>query len=384
LQLERSIQDNTFSRHPRKKLADSRWNKVLVVGLGEVGLPVAKYVKEKGLDAYGFDISQKALEHAKIAGIKQTDSFDGFGVYILCLPTHRADNIFKPQIESLFSIVKRLAVEASKGALISIESTVPRGTSRKVFELVNHRLHVAHVPHRWYATEQESHGVNQMRVAGGVCDCCLRMAAKFYNGHDNATGGDDNAISPPNNKNSCGIVYESCADAQVSNDVFTGTESSIRIDTRSSGMIRIKSRTPKTATGSSLNGPAFPSLGIPLHLVPNIEIAEVTKVAENAHRYLQIAFAEDLYLYCRANHINFVELRDALNSKWNVEILEPREGIGGHCLPKDTRIFLRSSKSIKSKILTAAMKVDQEYRRFRQVTNPDLQYPTENPAIVAK
>ncbi|MGH9985965.1 MAG: hypothetical protein ACRD8W_18645, partial [Nitrososphaeraceae archaeon] len=104
--MERSIQDNTFSRHSRKKLADSRWNKVLVVGLGEVGLPVAKYVKEKGLDAYGFDISQKALEHAKIAGIKQTDSFDGFGVYILCLPTHRADNIFKPQIESLFSIAK--------------------------------------------------------------------------------------------------------------------------------------------------------------------------------------------------------------------------------------------------------------------------------------
>jgi UDP-N-acetyl-D-mannosaminuronic acid dehydrogenase len=384
LQLERSIQDNTFSRHPRKKLADSIWNKVLVVGLGEVGLPVAKYVKEKGLDAYGFDISQKALEHAKIAGIKQTDTFDGFGFYILCLPTHRADNIFKPQIESLFSIVKRLAVEASKGALISIESTVPRGTSRKVFELVSHRLHVAHVPHRWYATEQESHGVNQLRVAGGVCDCCLRMAAKFYNGHDNATEVDDNAISPSNNKNSCGIVYESCADAQVRNDVFSGTESSIRIDTRSRGMIRVKSRTPKTATGSSLNGPAFPSLGIPLHLVPNIEIAEVTKVAENAHRYLQIAFAEDLYLYCRANHINFVELRDALNSKWNVEILEPREGIGGHCLPKDTRIFLRSSKSIKSKILTAAIKVDQEYRRFRQVTNPELQYPTENPAIVAK
>jgi hypothetical protein len=203
------------------------------------------------------------------------------------------------------------------------------------------------------------------------------MAAKFYNGHDNATEVDDNAISPTNNKNSCGIGYESCADAQVRNDVFSSTESSIRIDTRSRDMIRIKSRTPKTATGSSLNGPAFPSLGIPLHLVPNIEIAEVTKVAENAHRYLQIAFAEDLYLYCRANHINFVELRDALNSKWNVEILEPREGIGGHCLPKDTRIFLRSSKSIKSKILTAAMKVDQEYRRLRQVTNPDFQYPTE-------
>jgi UDP-N-acetyl-D-mannosaminuronate dehydrogenase len=99
--------------------------------------------------------------------------------------------------------------------------------------------------------------------------------------------------------------------------------------------------------------------------VSNIEIAETTKVAENAHRYLQIAFAEELYLYCQANNINFPELRDALNTKWNVEILEPREGIGGHCLPKDTKMFLESTKGTRSKILTAAMNVDEDYREYR-------------------
>jgi nitroreductase len=60
------------------------------------------------------------------------------------------------------------------------------------------------------------------------------------------------------------------------------------------------------------------------------------------------------------------ELREAINTKWNVNILEPRDGIGGHCLPKDTRMFLQSSKSIKSKILTAALEVDQDYRIHRQ------------------
>ncbi len=110
------------------------------------------------------------------------------------------------------------------------------------------------------------------------------------------------------------------------------------------------------------------SLGIPMHPVSKIEIAELSKIAENAHRYLQIAFAEDLYLYCQENNLNFSELRDALNTKWNVNILEPKEGIGGHCLPKDTRMFLQSSKSIKSKILTAAMEVDQDYRQYRNVT----------------
>ncbi|NAL76836.1 UDP-N-acetyl-D-glucosamine dehydrogenase, partial [Nitrososphaera sp. AFS] len=31
--------------------------KVLIVGLGQLGLPVAKYVKERGFDTYGYDIS---------------------------------------------------------------------------------------------------------------------------------------------------------------------------------------------------------------------------------------------------------------------------------------------------------------------------------------
>ena len=63
------------------------------------------------------------------------------------------------------------------------------------------------------------------------------------------------------------------------------------------------------------------------------------------------SFAEDLYLYCQANDIDFAELRVALNTKWNVDILEPRDGIGGHCLPKDTKMFLQSSQSSgKSKI----------------------------------
>jgi UDP-N-acetyl-D-mannosaminuronate dehydrogenase len=102
-----------------------------------------------------------------------------------------------------------------------------------------------------------------------------------------------------------------------------------------------------------------------MHPVSEIEMAELAKIVENAHRYLQIAFAEDLYLYCQANNINFPELRDALNTKWNVHILEPREGIGGHCLPKDTKMFLQSSQSIKSKILTAAIEVDEDYRQYK-------------------
>lgn len=90
--------------------------------------------------------------------------------------------MFSPNIEGVLSIADRISKAKKDGALVSIESTVPKGTSKKVFELLNHRLHVIHAPHRSYALEEKEHGVNQLRVIGGVSDCCLRAGMWFYNG----------------------------------------------------------------------------------------------------------------------------------------------------------------------------------------------------------
>ena len=50
-----------------------------MIGLGQLGLPVAKYVKEQGgFDTYGYDISTKAIDRAqKLAGIKRIGGNDG-------------------------------------------------------------------------------------------------------------------------------------------------------------------------------------------------------------------------------------------------------------------------------------------------------------------
>src|SRR5919112_1321648 len=168
----------------KKTYEEYSLNKVLVIGLGQLGLPVAKYIKQRGgFDVYGYDISYKAMDRAQTtAGIKKATNFRDFDVYILCISTHRPDDMFSPQIEGLLSIVDKISKEAKNGALVSIESTIPKGTSKKVFEMLNHRLHVAHAPHRWYALEEQEHGVNQVRVIGGVCDCCLKVAMHFYDG----------------------------------------------------------------------------------------------------------------------------------------------------------------------------------------------------------
>ena len=338
-------------------------DKVLVIGLGQLGLPVAKYVKDRGFDVYGYDISTKALERAeKTAGIKRAINFSGFDVYIICVSTHKQEDMFSPQIDGILSIVQdKISKEAKNGALVAIESTIPKGTSKKVFEMLNHRLHVAHAPHRWYALEEKEHGVNQLRVVGGVCDCCLRVAMQFYDGSEKSSF----SLSP---QSSSSNELESQSDIEVAPMAVGGAG-------RVGGVGRVGGAAEEKEDSAALslsrndgNTAKKTSLGIPMHPVPDIEVAELTKIIENAHRYLQIAFAEDLYLYCQANNINFAELRDSLNTKWNVNILEPREGIGGHCLPKDTKMFLNSSKSIKSKILEAAIEVDNEYRRRRGIS----------------
>jgi len=101
-------------------------------------------------------------------------------------------------------------------------------------------------------------------------------------------------------------------------------------------------------------------------LSANVET--ISKLVESVHRYLQIAFAEELYLYSQANGINFHELRDALNTKWNVDVLEPLEVVGKSLLEEDTKKFLQQSKSTKGKILTAAIKVDEDYLAYMSGT----------------
>jgi UDP-N-acetyl-D-mannosaminuronic acid dehydrogenase len=330
--------------------------KVLVIGLGQLGLPVAQYVLAKGFDVYGYDINNETMMRAKKKiGIKTTTSFKNFDIYIVCISTHNPSDIYSPQLDGLFSVINKISLEAKNGSLVSIESTIPQGTSKKVFELLEHRLHVVHAPHRWYSLDEENYGVNQLRVIGGVNPCCLNLGLIFYNGNSE------------------------CKSSKISNDEdillqYNRLENNkVFADNSKLNLIEDSLSSVDTVLDSKNNK----SLEIPMHAVSSIEIAELTKIIENSHRYLQIAFAEELYLYCQANNILFSDLRDALNTKWNVEILEPREGIGGHCLPKDTRMFLNSSK-IKSKILQSAIEVDSLYRDFRSRKEKKLIASIEN------
>jgi UDP-N-acetyl-D-mannosaminuronate dehydrogenase len=353
---------------------NNNYDKVIIIGLGQLGLPVARYVKEHGFDTYGYDINQKTMQSAETNyGIKQATNFGEFDVLIICVSTHVPNDMFSPQVDGLMSVVEKISREAKSGALISIESTIPKGTSKKVFEKVDHRLHVVHAPHRWYALEEEIHGVNQLRIVGGVSNCCLQHGLNFYDGREvipsvlssptaaaaaTAAASDSSQLLSSNNNNNT-LQKQKQKQQQQQSDGNTNTITNTSPAIKQTGV-----ETRKVLTRNGVK-----SLAIPMHPVSSVEVAELTKIIENAHRYLQIAFAEELYLYCKSNGISFPELRESLNTKWNVDILEPRDGIGGHCLPKDTKMFINSSNTIKSKILQAAMEIDEDYRNFQNIMN---------------
>lgn len=90
------------------------------------------------------------------------------------------------------------------------------------------------------------------------------------------------------------------------------------------------------------------------------QIAELSKPLENAYRFIEIAIAEEIKMMCEDRGIDFEELRAAMNTKWNIDVKEARDGIGGKCLPKDCNFINSFFKD--NIIFEAALAVDDIYR----------------------
>ena len=271
--------------------------KILIIGLGQIGYHNAEYMTRRGLNADGFDLERSAIQRALTAKVirREAESFAGYDYYLICVSTHNPGNMAEPSFGGLLEVAERLKQEGSEGGLVSIESTIAKGISHQVHSILKHKLHVAHVPHRFYSEDKKEHGVRQLRVLGGCKSCCTLEALNFYAG----------------------------------------------------------------------------LLGIPVYAAKSVELAELSKIIENAYRFLEIAFAEELKMFCDNEALDFEELRGAINSKWNTKILEARDGIGGHCLPKDTQMFFGLAKNILPfSTLAAAIQSDRLY----QMTLPKKDY----------
>lgn len=104
----------------------------------------------------------------------------------------------------------------------------------------------------------------------------------------------------------------------------------------------------------------YSTLGIPLHLVDSLELAEASKLVENTDFYVRIAYAEEVKEICDKVGLDFKSLRAAANTKWNMDLPEAQSGIGGECLPKDIQFLLTIFPA--APLLHGAIDADVLYR----------------------
>ena len=92
--------------------------------------------------------------------------------------------------------------------------------------------------------------------------------------------------------------------------------------------------------------------------------AVLSHAVDNSVRYVDIAVAEELAMICDEVGVDFGELRRVCNTKWNINIMEARGGIGGRCLPKDMDMLL-DWKSFP--VMRKARLIDRVYRKWRRI-----------------
>ena len=70
--------------------------------------------------------------------------------------------------------------------------------------------------------------------------------------------------------------------------------------------------------------------------VSNAKTAEMIKLYENAYRYVNIAFANEMAIVCRKLGIDIWEVIEGAKSKgFGFQAFYPGPGVGGHCIPVD-------------------------------------------------
>ena len=266
--------------------------RVSVLGLGYVGLSNAAVLASRGVQVIGVDVDPDRVERID-SGVSPIDEpgldsliadavTDGrliardepvkADVFIIAVPTPVGHN-HKPDISYVRAAVDSLAPVLQAGSLIIIESTCAVGTTETVCD--------------WLASTRPD--LTFPHSAGDASD--IRVA-----------------YCPER------ILPGRALEEIVSNDRVIG------------GVSPACAAAAKRLYELFVEGTCY---------VTNARTAELVKLAENAFRDVNIAFANEISLVCDALDIDPWELIGLANRHPRVGILRPGPGVGGHCIPID-------------------------------------------------
>jgi UDP-N-acetyl-D-glucosamine dehydrogenase len=268
--------------------ASAEPTKLVVVGQGYVGLPLAVRAVEQGFDVVGLDVDRSkikrleagestvedveddrlraALATGRYLPTTSTDDCSGFDVAVISVPTPLSDG--NPDLSYIEQAARALASHVRTGATVVLESTTYPGTTEELVApiledgsglLVGRDIHLGYSPERIDPGNPQWRLENTPKVVSGVDAASLAAVQGFY----------DRIV-----------------------------ETTVAVST------------PKEA--------------------------ELTKLLENTFRHVNIALVNELAMFANDLGIDVWEAIDAASTKpFGYMRFTPGPGVGGHCLPID-------------------------------------------------
>ena len=262
--------------------------KLVVVGQGYVGLPLAVRAVEQGFDVVGFDVDETkakrlgagestvedvseerlrdAIDTGRFRPTSDAEDCSGFDVAVISVPTPLRDG--NPDLSYIEQAARSLAPHLHVGATVVLESTTYPGTTEELVApileegsglLAGKHFHLGYSPERIDPGNPHWRLENTPKVVSGVDAESLAAVTAFYDR----------------------IVEQT-----------------------------IPVSTPKEA--------------------------ELTKLLENTFRHVNIALVNELAMFANDLGIDVWEAIDAASTKpFGYLRFTPGPGVGGHCLPID-------------------------------------------------
>ncbi|MCQ2298168.1 MAG: nucleotide sugar dehydrogenase [Bacteroidales bacterium] len=286
--------------------------KIAVIGLGYVGLPLARLFSTK-YPTVGFDMNQSRVDALmsghdatlEVAdnllqdaisnhGFRCTTSLDEIrdcNFYVVAVPTPVDENN-RPDLKPLWGASETVGKVISRGDIVVYESTVYPGV-----------------------TEEECLPVVE-RVSG------LKFNEDFFAGYspERINPGDKEHTVEKIRKVTSGSTPEIA-------DIVDGVYNSVLV-----------------------NG---------THKAPSIRVAEASKIIENSQRDVNIAFMNELAKIFNAMGIDTHDVIEAASSKWNFIKLSPGL-VGGHCISVDPYYLIQKAQvyGVLPRVMSSARRLN--------------------------
>lgn len=286
--------------------------KICVIGLGYVGLPLARLFSTK-FQTIGFDLNQSRVDALNAGhdatlevddnllqeaiakhGFRCTTNLDeikDYNFYVVAVPTPVDENN-RPDLRPLWGASETVGKVISKGDIVVYESTVYPGV-----------------------TEEECLPVVE-RVSG------LKFNVDFYAGYspERINPGDKVHTVEKIKKVTSGSTPEiaDIVDCVYNTVLVNGT-----------------------------------------HKAPSIKVAEASKIIENSQRDVNIAFMNELAKIFNAMGIDTNDVIEAASSKWNFIKLKPGL-VGGHCISVDPYYLIQKAQvyGVLPRVMFAARRLN--------------------------